>query len=45
MDDRPTRIDQTDARQARTGLGVRYVLGFSLALIVIAGILIYTFVK
>ncbi len=45
MDDRPTKLDVTDARQAKTGLGVRYVLLVSLGLIVVAGIIIYAFVK
>ena len=44
MDDRPTKINQVEASQGRKGLGVRYVLGISLGLIIVAGILIYTFV-
>ncbi len=44
MSEIPTRIDKTDARQGKTGLGVRYVLFGSLILIILAGIVIYTFV-
>jgi hypothetical protein len=45
MSEIPTRIDKTDARQGKTGLGVRYVLFGSLILIILAGIVIYTFVR
>ncbi len=45
MNDRPIKVEKTDARQGKSGVGVRYVLIGGLALIVIAGILIYAFVK
>ena len=45
MDDGPIKIDKTDARQAKAGVGVRYVLIAGLVLIILAGIIIYAFVK
>ena len=35
MSDRPTRIDKTDARAGKSGLGVRYVLIGGLALVIV----------
>ncbi len=35
MSDRPTKIEKTDARQAKSGLGVRYVLIGGLVLVVV----------
>ena len=35
MSDRPTRIDQTAAKGAKSGVGGRYVLVISLALVVV----------
>jgi hypothetical protein len=37
----PTEIRTTSARQAVAGLGVRYVLGIGLALVVIAFVIIW----
>ena len=45
MDDRPTKIEQTDARQARTGVGVRYVLVISLALVIAALLVVFLVVR
>lgn len=45
MSDRPTKVEKTEARQAKAGVGVRYVLIGGLALIILAGILIYAFVR
>ena len=45
MDDRPTKIEQTDARQARTGVGVRYVLIASLVLVVVALLTVFLVVR
>lgn len=45
MSDRPQRVDKTDARQGRAGVGVRYVLIGGLLLIVLAGIVIWFTVK
>lgn len=36
MSDRPTRVDKTDARAGRSGVGVRYVLIGGLILVVLA---------
>jgi hypothetical protein len=38
---KPTEIRTNRARQAVSGMGVRYVLGFGLALVVIAFAIIY----
>jgi hypothetical protein len=35
MSERPTRIDPTEAKQGKTGLGVRYVLIGGLALVIV----------
>ncbi len=35
MSDRPTRIDQGEAKQGKSGLGVRYVLIGGLALVIV----------
>lgn len=35
-EDKPTRIDDDDARGATTNTGLRYVLGFSLLFAVVA---------
>lgn len=45
MSDRPTRVEKTDARQGKSGLGVRYVLMGGLTLIIIAGIIIFMTVR
>ena len=45
MSDTPERVEKDDARQGKAGLGVRYVLMGGLALIVLAGIFIFMFVK
>ncbi len=41
MTEQPIKLEQTDARQGKTGLGVRYVLMGGLALIILAGIVIF----
>ncbi len=42
MSERPTRVDKTEARQGKSGLGVRYVLiGVLLPLIVLGGVFIF----
>ncbi len=45
MSDRPTKIEKTDARQGKAGLGVRYVLIGGLVLIILAGIVIFMTVR
>jgi hypothetical protein len=35
MSERPTRIDKTEARAGKSGLGVRYVLIGGLALVIV----------
>ncbi len=40
-DEEPIRIDDDDARGAVTNTGLRYVLGFSLALAVVAMSLVW----
>jgi hypothetical protein len=34
-------VEKTDARAGRTGMGVRYVLGISLALAILAMVAVY----
>ena len=41
MSERPTKIDQTDARQGKTGVGVRNVLIWGLILVVVAFVVIF----
>lgn len=43
MSERPTRIDKTDARAAKSGLGVRYVLIAGMVLIIVAFIFVWFF--
>ena len=43
MSDTPTKIDKTEARQGRSGLGVRYVLIGGLVLVIAVFIAIYAF--
>ncbi len=43
MSDTPTKIDKTEARQGRSGLGVRYVLIGGLVLVIVVFIAIYAF--
>lgn len=45
MIDRPTQVEKTEARQGKAGVGVRYVLIGGLTLIIVAGIVIYAFVR
>lgn len=45
MSEQPTRVEKTDARQGKSGLGVRYVLMGGLALIILAGIVIFYTVR
>lgn len=39
--DRQTQIDQQDARQGKTGVGVRYMLAGGLILVILAFAIIY----
>ena len=41
MSETPLRKDKTDARQGKSGLGVRYVLVAGLILVIIAFALVY----
>ena len=41
MEERPIKIEKTRARQAVTGMGVRYVLGMGLLLVLSAFVVIY----
>ena len=43
MSDTPTKIDKTEARQGRSGLGVRYVLIGGLVLVIAVFNAIYAF--
>lgn len=43
MSERPTRLDKTEARAGKTGLGVRYVLLGGLVLVILAFILVWLF--
>lgn len=45
MSDRPTKLEKTDARQGKVGLGVRYVLIAGMVLIILAGVIIFMTVK
>lgn len=45
MSQTPVRKDKTDARQGKSGLGVRYVLFAGLALVIVAFILVFLFSK
>ena len=45
MSDRPTRVDKTDARAGRSGVGVRYVLIGGLILVVLALGAAFVFVR
>ncbi len=45
MNDTPTRLDKTDARQGRAGVGVRYVLIGGLVLVIVALGLIFIIVR
>ena len=41
MGDQPTRMDQQDARQGKSGVGVRNVLVGGLILVIVAFVVIY----
>ena len=45
MSERPTKLDKTDARQAKAGLGVRYVLIGGLVLVILAFLVVYFVAK
>lgn len=45
MSDRPTRVDKTEARQGKTGLGVRYVLIGGMALVIVIFIVLFVALK
>lgn len=41
MSERPTKLDQTDARQGKSGVGVRHVLVWGLILVIVAFVVIF----
>lgn len=41
MSNQPTRMDKQDARQGRSGVGVRNVLIGGLALVIVAFVIVY----
>lgn len=41
MSERPTKLDTTDARQGKSGVGVSKVLGWGLALVVVVFVVIF----
>ena len=41
MSDRPTRVDKTEARQGKTGVGVRYVLIGGMTLVIVIFIVLF----
>ena len=41
MSNQPSKLEKTDARQGRSGVGVRYVLIGGLALVIVAFIIVY----
>ena len=45
MSERPTRVEKTEARQGKAGVGVRYVLIAGLVLVIVALGLVFIFVR
>jgi hypothetical protein len=45
MSERPTRVDQQDVRQGKTGVGVRNVLVGGLILVIVAFVAVYFILK
>lgn len=45
MSERPTRVDQQDARQGKSGVGVRNVLVGGLVLVIVAFVVLYFILK
>ena len=45
MSERPVKVEKTDARQGKTGVGVRYVLGFGLVLVIAIFVIVYIVMK
>ena len=45
MSDRPTKVDKTDARQGKSGVGVRYVLAGGVALVVVIFIILFIYLR
>ena len=41
MSDRPTRVDKTEARQGKTGVGVRCVLIGGMALVIVIFVILF----
>lgn len=41
MSQRPTKLDQTDARQGKSGVGVSKVLAWGLILVIVAFVIIF----
>lgn len=41
MSERPVKVEKTDARQGKTGVGVRYVLIGGLALVIVLFVVIF----
>ncbi len=45
MSDRPTRVDKTDARQGKAGVGVRYVLIGGMALVIVIFVVLFVVLR
>ena len=45
MSERPTRVDKTEARQGKSGLGVRYVLIGGMALVIVIFIVLFVVLR
>ena len=45
MAERPIKVDQTDVRQGKTGVGVRYVLGGGLILVIVIFAIVFLVMK
>lgn len=41
MSERPTKLDTTDARQGKSGVGVSKVLGWGLALVILTFVVVF----
>ena len=45
MSDRPTRVDKTEARQGKAGVGVRYVLIGGMTLVIVIFIVLFVVLR
>jgi hypothetical protein len=45
MSDQPTRVEKTEARQGKSGVGVRYVLIGGLVLVIVLFAIVYGVLK